>query len=88
MYFIRIRGKVNHTLTITEKQIIVSIGLKNYSNIIFPKNHISVLFDTHKIASNLDQALEFIEQKMHKEIELNIRFPKMSLVYFGSLHTI
>jgi len=88
MYFVNVHGTILRTLSISEKQIVVSFKLDSCTNVIFPTKQVSILFETERIADNLDQALEIIEQKMHCEIVLNIRLPKIDRVYYGMLHTI
>ena len=84
MYSICVKGKIIHTLTVTEGYVGISFELQNYSNVLFPTKHISVIFNLLQISNDLQHTLEFIERKMNKEIEINIQFPVINRLYYAT----
>lgn len=81
MYSICVKGTIKCLLTITENKLVVSYNIQNRSNVIFPTKAIAIAIDLQKANATLDYALELLEQKVGKLIELYIQFPKTGPIY-------
>ena len=86
MYSICVKGKITRALSITERQVIVSYKLENYSNVVFPKSEIPLIFDLYNHKIDLNEALKVIEDRIGKLDEIYIYIPKIGKAYQANLH--
>lgn len=86
MYSVCVKGKIIRALSITESQVIISYKLENYSNVVFPKVEIPLLFDLFNHQIDVNEALEVIEDRIGKLEEIYIYIPKIGRAYRANLH--
>lgn len=85
MYSICVKGKITRALSITERQIIINYQLDNYSNVVFPKSEIPLLFDLYKHQIDLNKALKVIEERIGNLDEIYIYIPKIGSSYEANI---
>ncbi len=81
MYSICVKGKVFRPVVVTENHVILKYKLENYSNVIFPEKEIPIFINLREANIAVDNALEIVEEKFGKEIELYLQFPTFGPIY-------
>jgi len=81
MYSICVKGKVFKPLVVSENHLILHYQLANYSNVVFPKKEIPIVFNLREVNISIDNALDLLEQNIGKEMVLYLQFPKIGSIY-------
>ncbi len=81
MYSICVKGKVFLPVVVHENHVILKYKLENYSNVIFTEKEIPIFINLREANITVDHALEIVEKKFGKEIELYLKFPTFGPIY-------